>query len=146
MVRQWFSISKETSPDGMLQAGLSWLVENEYDVLKVENEAKYTGYVGEHTVRYEEGAHFIARKDGHQYAVFVGLELPTDEELCTRYFPLYVILDVDGLIFLNLMDEAVSHVDFKISRSRRYHFRKFIFRGMWFAGGVLFTFSWLHRT
>ncbi|MFD1675044.1 hypothetical protein [Alicyclobacillus fodiniaquatilis] len=145
MISQRLEKVDESTPEGVPQAGARWLVKNGYEVLQAENEAKYIGYVDAASIAYREKAHFIARKDGHEYAVFVGLDCPSREEICQRYFPLFVILGVHGLIFLNLTDESVHHVDFTVFRSRRYHVRHMFYRGLWFAGGMLFTFACIHR-
>ncbi|WAH39017.1 hypothetical protein [Alicyclobacillus dauci] len=145
IVVQLFEKDKESSLEGLPQKATEWLTDNGYEILKTKNEAKYVAYTGDQTISYRENAHFIARKNGSDYAVFVGWETPSDEDMCQRYFPLYVILDVKGLIFLNLTDESVRHVDFTVYRSRRFRVRQFLHRGMWFTGGLLVAISWLHR-
>lgn len=140
-----FRSRKEIPPDGFIQAGIRALQMNGYEILKADNEAKYIGHVDASTIQYRENAHFIARKNGYEYAVFVGIDMPCEDEVCRRYFPLFVILDVRGLIFLNLADESIHHVDFNVFRSRRYRIRHLLYRGMWFTGGIVFAFAWLHR-
>lgn len=140
-----FRSRKEISIDGFIQTGTRALEADGYEILNADNEAKYIGYVDTSTIQYREKAHFIARKNGHEYAVFVGIDVPSEDEVCRRYFPLFVILDVQGLIFLNLSDESIHHVDFSVFRSRRYRLRRLLYRGMWFTSGIVFAFAWLHR-
>ncbi|MFB5191159.1 hypothetical protein [Alicyclobacillus fastidiosus] len=139
------SKQKESSPDGLLQSALRWLEDNNYDVLNAQKKAGYTAYVGDSLVGYKEEADFIARKNGHEYAVIVGLEDLPEDEICGRYFPLFTILDVQGIIFLNMRDESVRHVEFKLHRPRRYQFRHLVYRSLWFSGGIVFAFALLHR-
>ncbi|WP_146822588.1 hypothetical protein [Alicyclobacillus suci] len=146
LVGAWPRKQKEASLDGLLQRGLQWLMDNGYDVLKVEKTAKYTGYIDECSIGYQEAADFIARKNGREYAVIVGLEDLSHDEICRRYFPLFAILDVQELIFLNLRDESVHYVDFQLHRPKRYYVRHLVYRGLWFSGGILFAFALLHRT
>lgn len=136
---------KEVKPDGLKQLGMRSLQENGYDILKAESEAKYVGYIDKSAIKYQENAHFIARKDGAEYAVFVCIDMPSESEICTRYFPLFVMLGVHGLIFINLMDESIHHADFSLFPSRRYRMRQAMYRSLWFVGGLVFAFAWLHR-
>lgn len=144
-IRQLFIRETEQRPDGLVQKARLWLVENDYDVLSDDAEATYTSYIDDASIRYEERAQLIARKHGHEYAVFVGVHRPTDEDIHKRFFPLYVILGVRGIIFLDLSTETVHHVDFEVSKSRRYRARQWFRRGCWFMGGAMAVFAWVHR-
>lgn len=145
LVKAVLTDGKEVAPDGLKQAGMQSLLANGYDILNVPCEATYVGYVDTSAIKYSENAHFIARKDGLEYAVFVCTEMPTQVDICYRYFPLYTILGVRGLIFIDLTAEAIHHVDFSLFRSRRYRVRHLFYRSLWFAGGIVFAFAWLHR-
>lgn len=146
IVIQLFQKTEESKPEGDITAGKAWLEANGYTVLKVDGEAKYVSYIGDDSsISYQERAHFIARKDGYEYAVFVGKQPMDEREIHQRFFPLFTILGVKEIIFLDLTSEKVRHVDFQILQSPRRRFRQWIRRGAWFASGVIFTYAWIHR-
>lgn len=140
----WFR-EKETSVQGALSQARNWLEDNGYSVLKVKGAARYTTEVDDLCMEYSENAPLIARKDGHEYAVLVEHDEMPHELIHQRYFPLSTILGVRGVIVVDVVKERVRHVEFRVMKSRRYYIRQCVRNGVWFAGGALFVFGWLHR-
>lgn len=149
MIRSlWFAFWYRNSEEGV-EGGLSqvrkWLQANGYDVLNVKGKAEYKTLFDDVCMEYSENAPFIARKDGHEYAVFVELDETPNEEIHARYFPLSVILGVRGVIVVDIFRERVRHVEFQILKTRRQVIRQWVRNSVWFASGALFIFGWLHR-
>lgn len=146
MFRQWGG-EKQTPLRGKFRTAMDWLEENGYQVLRVRQRVKWTGYYDSRQFEHQLIADFIVRKGAKTYVVKLantrdkgvnGLMLRGD------WHPLVTAFNVSGALQVDVENEQVHSIDFTLKSPSYVLWRRVLNRLLWFGTGVLAAVVWLH--
>lgn len=144
----WRNRENIEPPRGPKTQCQSWLIENGYDIVQVNDLAEWTAYIDSDTHRVEFLVDFIVRKYGKYYAVKVrhhGDPELTEAELRREWYPLTSIFGVSGAIYIDVEYERVQYIEFEIRSPRRVLVRRVVNRSLWFTAGLVVAVALMHQ-
>jgi hypothetical protein len=140
---------QEIPLEGHLFACDKYLRANDYEVTGTKENAGWEMDISQLSHREKMVVDFIARKDGIYYAVKVRTAKDDQldvQALLSSFHTLCFLSGVEHLLYVDVETEEVQHIPVHTYFCKRVLRRKMIYRGLWFAGGLLTAVAWMHKT